>query len=105
MSAILASILQPRITSAIRNASAKNSVIANDPSGASAEVIQQQFITELSIAIAAAVQQYLLSSVTVTPTALTVSPGIPVAGPAGPIIGATTAPGAGITAIGKLAAP
>lgn len=107
MSAILTALLQPRIISAIKSTTAKNAAIAADESLASTEIIQQQFVLELSQAIASAVQQYLLTSVTVTPTALTVSPGIPVtsAGPTGPVIGATTAPGPGITAIGKLAAP
>lgn len=83
MSAILKGLLQPQIQTVLTSFGTE--VYTGPPTGTAAQTL---FADRLSTAIAAAVQQYLLTNVTVIP-------GIPVATAGGPAaqVGATTAPG------------
>lgn len=83
MSAVLKGLLQPQIQTVL--SSFGTAAYVGPPEGTAAQTL---FADRLSTAIAAAVQQYLLASVTVIP-------GIPVATVGGPTnqVGATTAPG------------
>jgi hypothetical protein len=83
MSQILKGLLQPQIQSVLSSFGGPEYI--GPPEGVSA---QTQFADRLSTAIAIAVQQYLLTNVTVIP-------GIPVITAGGPTnqVGATTAPG------------
>jgi hypothetical protein len=83
MSAILKGLLQPQIQSVL--SSFGTEIYAGPPNGTAAQTV---FADRLATAIATAVQQYLVTNVTVTP-------GIPVVTAGGPTnqVGATTAPG------------
>jgi outer membrane protein OmpA-like peptidoglycan-associated protein len=83
MSATLAGLLQPRILSVLRSFGSEEYNGPTDPAAAQAKMAQ-----ELSQAIAQAVQQYLLISVTVTPGQAVVTAG----GPTNQV-GSTTTPG------------
>ena len=83
MSAILKGLLQPQILGVLQSYGSATYVGPPDPIAS-----QALFADKLATAIATAVQQYLLSNVTVIP-------GIPVVTAGGPTnqVGATTAPG------------
>lgn len=83
MSAILKGLLQPQIQSVLSGFGTET--YAGPPTGAESQTV---FADKLATAIAAAVQQYLATNVTVIP-------GIPVVTTGGPTnqVGATTAPG------------
>jgi hypothetical protein len=83
MSAILKGLLEPQIRNVVKGFGTSEYTGPTDPVAA-----QNKFISELSEAIAKAVQQYLVSNVLVIP-------GIPVATVGGPMAqtGATVAPG------------
>lgn len=83
MSAILKGLLQPQIQTVLT--SFGSAVYAGPPEGASAQAL---FADRLSTAIATAVQQYLLTNVTVVPGQAVVTAG----GPTNQA-GATTTPG------------